>query len=78
MDLKTWGYSDSNVNSDVIIRLDSGGDPSIDSNAGKITYNINGPDRHIMTSTGLYIVLVIICCCGCGGGRLFSVDDCDE
>ncbi len=53
MDLKTWGNSNSNVNSDVIIRLDSGGDPYVGSNSGKIAYNINGSDRHIMTSTGL-------------------------
>ncbi len=33
----------------------SGGDPFPGSNSGKITYNINGSDRHIMTSTGLGI-----------------------
>jgi hypothetical protein len=27
MDLKTWGNSNSNVISDVVIRLNSGGDP---------------------------------------------------
>ncbi len=55
MDLKTFGNSNSNVNSDVLIRLDSGGDPYPGSNSGKIIYNINGSDRHIMTSTGLGI-----------------------
>jgi hypothetical protein len=55
MDLKTFGNSNSNVNSDVLIRLDSGGDPSPGSNSRKIMYNINGSDRHIMTSTGLGI-----------------------
>ncbi len=55
MDLKTWGNSNSNVNSDVIIRLDSGGDPNPGSNSGKIKYNRNGSDRHIMTATGLGI-----------------------
>jgi hypothetical protein len=42
MDLKTWGNSNANVNSDVIIRLDSGGDPYPGSNSGKIRFNING------------------------------------
>jgi hypothetical protein len=55
MDLKTWGNSNSNVNSDVLIRHDSGGDPSFGSSSGKIIYNINGSDRHIMTSAGLGI-----------------------
>jgi hypothetical protein len=53
MDLNTWGDSHSNVNTDVIIRLDSGGDPYPGSNSGKMTYNINGSDRYIMTSTRL-------------------------
>jgi len=55
MDLKTFGNSNANVNSDVLIRLDSGGDPTPSTNSGKITYNINGLDRHIMTATGLSI-----------------------
>jgi hypothetical protein len=55
MDLKTFGNSNANVNSDVLIRLDSGGDPTPGTNSGKITYNINGLDRHIMTATGLCI-----------------------
>ncbi len=55
MDLNTWGNSKSNVNSDVIIRLDSGSNPYPGSNSGKITYNTIGSDRHIMTSTGLCI-----------------------
>ncbi len=54
MDLKTWGSSNSNINSEVIIRLDSGGDPYPGYNSGNITY-INGSDRHIMTSTRLCI-----------------------
>jgi hypothetical protein len=40
MDLKTWGNSNSNVNRNVLIRLDSGGDPSFGANSGKITYII--------------------------------------
>jgi hypothetical protein len=40
MDLKTFGNSNSGVNSDVLIRLDSGGDPNPGSNSGKIIYNI--------------------------------------
>ncbi len=36
MDLKTWGNSNSNVKSDVLIILDSGGDPSFGCNSGKI------------------------------------------
>ncbi len=58
MDLKTWDNSNSyvnHVNSDLIIRLDSGGYPYRCSNSGKITYNINGSDRYIMASTGLGI-----------------------
>ncbi len=57
MDLKTWGNSNSNVNSlsDAIMRLDSGSDPYPGSNSGKKTYNTNGSDRHKMTSTGLCI-----------------------
>jgi hypothetical protein len=55
MDLKTFGNSNSNVNSDVLIRLDSGGDPTPGANSGKIIYNINGSDKHIMTSSGLGI-----------------------
>jgi hypothetical protein len=39
----------------VLIRLDSGGDPNPGSNTGKIIYNINGSDRHIMAATGLGI-----------------------
>ena len=42
MDLKTFGNSNNNVNSDVLIRLDSGGDPTPGTNSGKIIYNING------------------------------------
>ena len=55
MDLKTFGNSNSGVNSDVVIRLDSGGNPTPGTNSGKITYNINGLDKHIMTSSGLGI-----------------------
>ena len=51
MDIKTFGNSNSNVNSDVLIRLDSGGDPTPGENSGKMIYNINGLDKHIMTST---------------------------
>jgi hypothetical protein len=54
-DLKTWGNSNSDVNSNVLIRLDSGGDPFPGSNSGTITYNINGLDKHKMTATGFSI-----------------------
>ncbi len=37
-DLKTFGNSNSKVKSDVIIRLDSGGDPTPGANVGKILY----------------------------------------
>ncbi len=37
-DFKTWSNSNPNVMSDVIMRLDSGGDPYPGSNSGKITY----------------------------------------
>jgi hypothetical protein len=46
MDLKTFRNSNSNVNSDVLIKLDSGGDPTPGSNVCKITYSIDGLDRH--------------------------------
>ena len=55
IDLKSFGNSNSGVNSDVLIRLDSGSDPTPGANSGKITYNINGLDKHIMTSSGLGI-----------------------
>ncbi len=42
MDLKTLGNSNSGVNSDVLIRLGSGGNPDPGSNSGNILYNING------------------------------------
>ena len=57
MDLKPFGNSNSNVNSDVLIRLDSGGDPTPGANSGKIIYNING----LMTSTGLGINITSPC-----------------
>jgi hypothetical protein len=37
MDLKTFGNANNNVNSDVLIRLDSGSDPTPGANSGKIT-----------------------------------------
>ncbi len=55
LDLKTFGKSNSGVNSDVLIRLDSSGNPTPGTNSGKIIYNINGLDKHIMTSSGLGI-----------------------
>ncbi len=55
--VKTFGNSNSGVNSDVLIRLDSGDNPipGPNSNSGKIIYNINGSDKHIVTSSGLGI-----------------------
>jgi hypothetical protein len=58
IDLKTFGNSNSNVNSDVLIRLDSGGDPTPGANAGTITYNINGSDKHIMTGSSFGIKIM--------------------
>jgi hypothetical protein len=57
IDLKTFGNSNSGVNSDVLIRFDSGGSPisGPNSNSGEIIYNIIGSDKHIMTSSGLGI-----------------------
>jgi hypothetical protein len=49
--IKIFGNSNSNVNSNVLIRLDSGGDPTPGANAGTITYNLNGSDKHIMTGS---------------------------
>ena len=49
MDIKIFGNANSGVNSNVLIRIDSGGDPTPGANAGTITYNINGSDKHIMT-----------------------------
>ncbi len=37
IDIKTFGNSNNNVNSDVLIRLDSGGDPTPSTNAGTIS-----------------------------------------
>jgi hypothetical protein len=55
IDIKTFGNSNSGVNSDVLIRIDSGGDPTPGANTGTITYNINGGDRHKMTNTSFGI-----------------------
>jgi hypothetical protein len=55
MDIKTFGNSNSNVNSDVLIRIDSGGDPTPGANAGTITFNINGSDRHLITGSSFGI-----------------------
>jgi hypothetical protein len=45
----------SNVNSDVLIRIDSGGDPTPGVNAGTITYNKYGSDKHIMNGSSFGI-----------------------
>ena len=55
MDIKTFGNSNSGVNSDVLIRIDSGGDPTPGANAGTITFNINGSDRHLITGSSFGI-----------------------
>ncbi len=55
MDLKTQDNSNSNINGDIIIRLDRDSDPNPSKISGKITYNINGLDTHIMTAAGLGI-----------------------
>ena len=55
MDIKTFGNSNSNVNSNVLIRLDSGGDPTAGQNAGTITFNINGSDKHIINGSSFGI-----------------------
>jgi hypothetical protein len=55
MDIKTFGNSNSNVNSDVLIRIDSCGDPTPGANVGTIKYNINGSDKHIMTGSSFGI-----------------------
>ena len=55
MDIKTFGTANSGVNSNVLIRIDSGGDPTAGTNAGTITYNINGSDKHIMTGSSFGI-----------------------
>ena len=38
VDIKTTGQANSGVNSDVLIRIDSGGDPTIGGNAGTILF----------------------------------------
>jgi hypothetical protein len=55
MDIKTFGGANSVVNSDVLIRIDSGGDPTPGANVGTITFNINGSDKHIITGSGMGI-----------------------
>jgi hypothetical protein len=60
MDLKTLGNSNSNVNSDVIKRLQSSSDPTQRTNSGEIAYNINGLDKHIMTAVGLGINMSLL------------------
>jgi hypothetical protein len=55
MDIKTFGNSNSNVNSDVLIRIDPGGDPTPGANAGTITFNMNGSDKHIINGSSFGI-----------------------
>ncbi len=50
MDLKTFGNSNSGVNSHVLIRLNSGGNPTPGTNSGGKN-NIYGLDKHVMTSS---------------------------
>ena len=45
IDIKTSGGANSGVNSDVLIRIDSGGDPTVGANQGTILFNINGSDN---------------------------------
>ena len=55
MDIKTFGNSNSGVNSDVLIRIDSDGDPTAGANAGTIAFNINGSDKHIINGSSFGI-----------------------
>ena len=55
LDLQTFGLANSNVNSSVLMRMDSGGDPTAGTNAGTITYNINGSDKHIINGSSFGI-----------------------
>ena len=55
LDIKTFGGANSNVNSSVLIRIHSGGDPTPGANTGTVLYNINGTDRHIITATSFGI-----------------------
>ncbi len=55
MDIKTFGNSNAGVSSDVLIRIDSGGDPSAGANAGTIKYSINGSYKHIITGSNFGI-----------------------
>jgi hypothetical protein len=50
IDIKTSGQANNNVNSDVLIRIDSGGDPTVGANQGTILFNINGSDRHLISA----------------------------
>ncbi len=54
IDIKTFGNSNNNVNSDVLVRIDSDSDPAPGANAGT-TYNIKGSDKHIMTCSSFGI-----------------------
>jgi hypothetical protein len=55
IDIKTSGQANNNVNSDVLIRIDSGGDPTVGANQGTILFNINGSDRHLISAATLNI-----------------------
>jgi hypothetical protein len=61
MDLKTFGNSNAYVNSDVLIGLDSGGNPTPGTNSGKIVYNINGLDNDIIRFRNKYNSTCNIC-----------------
>ncbi len=71
------------VNSDSLIRIDSGGpgEPTPGANAGTITYNINGSIKHVMTSSSFGINTItdyntwFVCVCVrvCVTARAFRV-----
>jgi hypothetical protein len=59
LDIKTFGSANNGVNGEIIIRLHSGGDPTMGAYVGTMTFNIDGSDRHIINRSSLGIGTVV-------------------
>ena len=55
IDIRTLGGANNAVNSDITIRIDSGGDPTIGANKGTILFSIDGANRHIINRSAFGI-----------------------
>jgi hypothetical protein len=55
IDIRTLGGANNAVNSDITIRIDSGGDPTTGANKGTILFSIDGANRHIINRSAFGI-----------------------